>query len=279
MSSQMLAREDVLMANLRLAELELGVFSPRKQFSPAYINELAESIQREGQLKPIIVRLHPAEPNRYQVIDGEHRVRALKKLGRSLVRAEVRKLGDLEADVLAMAVNERHGKRLNPFEEGLHLQKLMQKYGWSQEEVGRTYHRSQQWVSDRLKIVADASEALIQSFTTRVVNVAKAREITKLPKNDQPKIIKKVVDRHLSVKCTKALVHALKAAGTPEKKRRILDKPVEVYAQLFRKPKALERALTTAPEEPVGESVACPGCGRKIWIDYVERTYTWEGLQ
>jgi len=50
---------EILTVNLRLAELETGFFSSRKVFSEGYIDELAESIEREGQLKPIIVRPHP----------------------------------------------------------------------------------------------------------------------------------------------------------------------------------------------------------------------------
>ncbi|MBS7633840.1 ParB N-terminal domain-containing protein [Candidatus Bathyarchaeota archaeon] len=53
---------EVLTVNLKLEQLETDVFSPRKSFSDGYIEELAESIEREGQLKPIIVRAHPASP-------------------------------------------------------------------------------------------------------------------------------------------------------------------------------------------------------------------------
>lgn len=50
---------EVLTTNIRLESLETAVFSPRKNFSMRYIDELAEDIEREGQLKPIIVRPHP----------------------------------------------------------------------------------------------------------------------------------------------------------------------------------------------------------------------------
>jgi ParB family chromosome partitioning protein len=73
--------EELLTANIRLATLETGVFSPRKTFSQRYIDQLAEDIEKEGQLKPIIVRPHPEKPNVYQIVDGEHRVRAFRKLG------------------------------------------------------------------------------------------------------------------------------------------------------------------------------------------------------
>lgn len=66
--------DEVSTVNLWLEQLETDVFSPRKAFSEGYVEELAESIEREGQLKPIIVRPHPSKPNCYQVVDGEHRI-------------------------------------------------------------------------------------------------------------------------------------------------------------------------------------------------------------
>ncbi|MDI6847226.1 MAG: ParB N-terminal domain-containing protein, partial [Candidatus Bathyarchaeia archaeon] len=71
---------EILTVNLRLADLETGVFSPKKVFSQGYNDELADSIQKEGQLKPIVVRPHPSKPDCWQVIDGEHRIRVLEKL-------------------------------------------------------------------------------------------------------------------------------------------------------------------------------------------------------
>ncbi len=126
---------EVLTVNLELEQLEMDVFSPRKAFSEGYIEELAESIEREGQLKPIIVRAHPTRPNVYQVIDGEHRIRALRKLGRSVVRAEVRRLSDEEAYMLAIRVNEMHGKRLEELEEGLHIKRMMEQFGYTPSKL------------------------------------------------------------------------------------------------------------------------------------------------
>ena len=77
---------EVLTVNLELEQLETDVFSPRKTFSENCVEELSESIEREGQPKPIIVRVHLTKPNVYQVIDEEHRIRTLRKLGYGLLR-------------------------------------------------------------------------------------------------------------------------------------------------------------------------------------------------
>jgi len=267
--------ENVLTTNLRIEELALGVFTPRKQFSPSYIDDLAESIHREGQLKPVVVRLHPTEPNRYQVVDGEHRVRAIKRLGMITVRAEVRKLSEEEADFLAMQINLMHGKRLSQLEEALHIKKLTERYGYTQQKVAELYNRSQQWVSDRFKLVNSSSEALLNAFTTRVVDVSKARKIAQLPKDEQPEVVKKVADAGLSARQTEVLVHVLKEVGTPREKQRILDKPIETLLQLYKEPEAAKQLLKAAPEEPVYQFIDCPVCGKRVWIDWIERAINW----
>ena len=264
--------KDVLTVNLQLTELETDVFSPRKSFSQRYVDELAEDIEREGQLKPIIVRLHPSKSDVYQLIDGEHRVRAFRKLGRSLIRAEVRVLGDEEADFLAMRINQMHGKRLEDLEEGLHIKKMMEQHGWSQRDIAERLRRSQQWVSQRLKLVRDTSEQLLDAFTTRVVNLSKAREIAELPKEDQPAVVERVIKEGLSFKNTETLVHAIKSQ--PESKAEILAKPIN---ELTPPPKEVQEFEEEhGPEQPKFETGRCPNCGAEYVINWVLTRINWK---
>lgn len=269
--------QNILTTNLRIAELELGVFTPRKQFSQSYIDELAESIRREEQLKPILVRLHPSQPDKYQVVDGEHRTRALKKLGETVARAEVRKLSDEEAFFLAMRINQMHGKRLEDIEEGAHIKLMIDSFGYTQQKIAELFKRSQQWVSSRLKIAEDSSQELLEAFTNRLVKASTAREIAELPKQEQPQIVKKVAEKKLPRRATEALVHAFKAAKTPEEKQLILSKPVEIYADLYKQREALKRSLAAQPDQPAYQRLECPcGCGWSLWIQWNEREAKWE---
>jgi len=268
---------EVLTTNLRIAELELGVFSPRKQFDTHWIDELGESIAVEGQHKPILVRVHPTQPNKYQVIDGEHRVRALQKIGKTLVRAEILPLDDEQAYFMAMRVNQMHGKPLEALEEALHIKRMMETFGYTQQKIAEMFKRVQQWVSDRLKLVEEASPELLEAFTKRFVKPSQVYEITELPKDEQPQIVEKVAGSKLSSRATEALVHALKAAKTIEEKQMILSKPVEVYAELYKQREALQRSLAAQPEQPAYQRLECPcGCGWSLWIQWNERTAKWE---
>lgn len=161
--------KDVLTTNLRVKELELGFFTPRLQFDTKYVDELAEDIKRNGQQKPIICRSHPEKSNVYQVIDGEHRVRAVQKLGRSLIRAEVKMLTDEEAMFLALRINQLHGKRLEPMEEALHIQKMMETQKLTQQQIATKFRRTQAWVSQRLNLVTSLSPKVQEKVITREI--------------------------------------------------------------------------------------------------------------
>lgn len=303
------SRDKVLTTNLRIEELELGVFTPRLSVDWKYVDELAEDMKANGQQKPIITRPHPEKPNRYQVIDGEYRVRAAKKLGWFLIRAEVRKLTDEEAWFLAMRINQMHGKRLNPVEEAMHIKRMMEKFGYTEAQVAQKFRRSQQWVSQRLSLVERATPELQRALTTMVVKPRHARSMVQLPDKEQKEVLKKVVKHKLPSTTTEALVEAVKVAETeeekkkvletvpklkpkhakklvevfkkapPEKRKEILEKPaeaIEAFAEVVKTEEGLERALEMAPEKPVMETFECPcGCGYKLVVDWIEQKARW----
>jgi ParB family chromosome partitioning protein len=166
---------DLLTTNLSLNQLELGVFTPRLQADSRYIDELAEDMQLNGQQKPIICRPHPEKPEIYQVVDGEYRVRAARKLGWAQIRAELRMLTDEEASLLAITINEIHGKRLDPVEEAMHIQKMMEKYGHTETEVAKRMRKSQSWVSQRLSLIKKTAPEVQKYLITRVIKPRQVR--------------------------------------------------------------------------------------------------------
>jgi ParB/RepB/Spo0J family partition protein len=252
------------------------------EFDPNYIAKLAKDMETEGQNKPIYVRPHPTEKDRYQLIDGEHRVRALQKLGRPLVRAEIHaRLSDEEAFVKALRINQEHGMPLKELEEARHINKMKGLFDYSEEQIGKCFTRSQSWVRDRLTLALSLAPKVEEHVSTRVLTLRHAIEIAQLPKEEQIVVAEKIANTvksggKFSTRATQALVHALKEAETPEKKQRILEKPLEVYAELYRKkPEALERAM--APEaEVLLQRFDCPcGCGHYLLVQWNERKGEW----
>lgn len=266
---------DILTTNLRLEDVATGVFTPRMAINQKWVKELAGDIKNSGQQKAIIVQYQPDPP--YPLIDGEHRVAALKLLGQPLVRAEIRTVSDEEAAFLAMKINEMHGLRLDDFERGKQLYFLQEKHGWDQNKLAGMFGRSQEWVSQRVNLYLRASPELKNNIITRVIMFSQAREIIDLPKEEQAEVVDKLKEAKLPPRATKALVQALKEAETPEEKQRILEKPIESYKELYKEPEALGRALAAKPEEAVFQVLTCPVCGNKVAIDWNSREFKWEG--
>jgi ParB-like chromosome segregation protein Spo0J len=116
-------------------------------------------------------------------------------------------LSDEEATFLAMKINEMHGKRLNPMEEGLRMLKFNSPpFNWSEEKIGRMFGRSQQWVSYRIRMARQADQSVLNSITTRVVTLSHAREIVELPREEQREVVDAVSEHKLSSRTTEALV-------------------------------------------------------------------------
>jgi ParB family chromosome partitioning protein len=267
--------EEVSVVTVELERLELGAFTPRLSFDEAWIRELAQDIERNGQLKPILVRPHPAKHGFFQVVDGEHRVRALKLLGRTAVRAEVRQLSTADAAFLAMRVNELHGKRLSELEEGTHMLRLNRELGWTEQEIADRFGRSQPWVSDRLRIARNMSQDLRDYHARDKISVAHAREIAELPIEAQPEVVKKVVEEGLTSRQTALLVHALKEAGGEEERRRVLQLPVKALAEAYEnEPEKFAETVLSEKEEVV-ETFTCPGCGRKAVVNWIDKKLEW----
>jgi len=295
-------RSEPLATNIEISELELGAFSPRMNFDVNYVSKLAEDIQAEGQLKPIMIRANPAHPNKYQVIDGEHRIRALQKLGQSLVRAEIHALSDEEAYYRAMRINQLHGKSLEELEEACHIAKMITLFGLTQSQMAERFNRPQKWISERLALAEKLAPQTQKEIIRRRIKTSHAVEIAELPKDQQEKVVEKVAETNLSVMATRGLVHAVKEAP-PEQKQQIIDKPLKLYAQTFKDPRHMTKALLTIKsdddffaktkeikteqqaEELIDEALekraepfqteTCPGCGKHLRIDWVKRELSW----
>ncbi|MCQ2435099.1 MAG: ParB/RepB/Spo0J family partition protein [Oscillospiraceae bacterium] len=135
---------------LRITEIEQNRTQPRKKFDDEAITELAESIQKHGIIQPIVVR--PIEGGRYQIVAGERRWRAAKRVGLSEVPVIVRDLTDREVFELALIENLQR-ENLNPIEEAVGYQTLMETYQMTQEDIAKAVGRSRSAVANSLRLL------------------------------------------------------------------------------------------------------------------------------
>ena len=122
---------------------------PRSRFHEDSIAALAQSIQRDGLLSPPMVR---AVAGGYELIAGERRMRALKKLGARTVDALVVEASDGEAAILSLVENLQR-EDLHYLDEAEACQRLILRYGLTQREVAQRLGRSQSAVANLLRLL------------------------------------------------------------------------------------------------------------------------------
>lgn len=201
---------------LPIEQVEVNEDQPRQVFSEESIAELAETIQSHGLLQPIIVR--PIGDTKYQIIAGERRYRAIKKLNWQKIPAIVKKMDEKEAASMAVIENlQREG--LTAIEEAESYRKLMDLNQLTQLELARAIGKSQAFVANKLRLLK-LSPLVQRAILQRKISERHGRSIVSLPEKKQVEILKKIVDKKLSVKETEKIVAQLKTLPVKKEKKK-----------------------------------------------------------
>lgn len=147
---------------------------PRKDLGD--LEELKRSIESNGILQPIIVT--PRAEGGYQVLAGERRTQAAKALGRPTVPVIIRSIEDHKRLELQLIENLQR-KDLNPFEEADSYRRLMEQHGITQEKLADDLGRSQQAISDSLRVLDLAPDIQEEYWTSSKGGKARAAEVSK----------------------------------------------------------------------------------------------------
>lgn len=135
---------------LPLSEIVPNKDQPRKTFDEAALDELADSIRQHGILQPLLVR--PIATGGYQLVAGERRWRASKRAGLKEVPVVVKELTDTETMEIAIIENLQR-EDLNPIEEAEGLQALIDKCGFTQEQVAVSVGKSRPAIANSLRLL------------------------------------------------------------------------------------------------------------------------------
>lgn len=123
---------------------------PRKTFDEGALQELADSITQHGVLQPLLVR--PLPTGGYQLVAGERRWRASRIAGLKEVPVVVKELSDVETMEIAIIENLQR-EDLNPIEEAEGLQALIDRCGFTQEEVAVSVGKSRPAIANALRLL------------------------------------------------------------------------------------------------------------------------------
>lgn len=135
-------------------------FQPRRTLGVGELHELTESIRVSGLLQPIVVR--PVGADRYELIAGERRLRAVRALGWTAIPAVIREADDLTLLTLALVENLQRDD-LSPIDEALGYQKLLAEFNLTQQQVAETVGRDRSTVANAVRLLKlpDEVQALV----------------------------------------------------------------------------------------------------------------------
>lgn len=135
---------------LSINEIQRNEDQPRKTFDEGALQELSDSITQHGVLQPLLVR--PLPQGGYQLVAGERRWRASRMAGLKEVPVVIRELSDVETMEIAIIENLQR-EDLNPIEEAEGLQALIDRCGFTQEEVAVSVGKSRPAIANALRLL------------------------------------------------------------------------------------------------------------------------------
>ncbi len=187
---------------LPVDSIQPGKYQPRTRMDANSLEELAASIRVQGLMQPILVR--PINEERYEIIAGERRWRAAQMAGLSEVSTLIRDIPDEAA--LAMALIENIQREdLNPLEEALGLQRLIDEFSMTHQEAADAVGRSRPAASNLLRLLqlAPPVQDLLMGGG---LDMGHARALLPLAGALQVQLAQRVVLKGLSVRETERLV-------------------------------------------------------------------------
>lgn len=202
---------------LAIDQLQRGAYQPRRRFDGAALEELAESIRRQGVLQPIVVRPVPGrqegEGAPFEIVAGERRWRAAQLAQLHIVPVVVRELDDVTTLELSILENIQR-EDLSPLEEAHGYRRLIDEFGRKQAEVARMLGKSEGHVSNALRLLS-LPKPVIAQLSKGQLSAGHARALTGAGDKAVP-LADEVIARGLSVRQTENLVRkAAKGEALP----------------------------------------------------------------
>jgi ParB family transcriptional regulator, chromosome partitioning protein len=205
--------------NIPLAKIKANKYQPREDFNQEALDDLANSIKEKGFIQPVLVRF---KDNEYELIAGERRFRAAKKLGYTEIPAIIKEASDLDSLELSIIENIQR-ENLNPIDQAKAYKRLQEEFSMTQEKVADTIGKDRATVANILRLLN--LPAKIQEYVSRgTISMGHARAILSLDtESEQARLCTKVIKEDLSVRDTES--YAKKMSLHKAKSKKIEEDP------------------------------------------------------
>lgn len=187
-------------------------FQPRVHFEENALRELALSIQENGLIQPISVRRND---QRYEIIAGERRYRAMSLIQSPTIPCFVLDVNDSQMAEMALVENIQR-EDLSAIEEAKAFKVMLESHALTQEKIAAKMGKSQSSIANKLRLLQLPAN-IQDAVSNHVITERHARALLGMDSNRQAHVFTKVVEQNLNVKQTEALVEHHKEAKEVKK--------------------------------------------------------------
>ena len=204
--------KDLVIKNVNIDSIKESPTQARKKFDQKKLEELRDSISKNGILQPLIVQ--KLENNQYELIAGERRLRASKMLKLESVPCLIKDVSQRDAAVLGIVENIQRSQ-LNSIEEALAYKNLKENYELSNDEIGFLVGKSRPHISNMLRI-SNLSPNAQNALSNEEVSFGQIKPIIVLEHSVQDKMLKDIITLNLSSRDVEEKVRQLHGTNSDE---------------------------------------------------------------
>ena len=142
-----------------ISDLSRNPYQPRQHFSEEKLEQLANSIRKNGIIQPIAVRLNKSENGKYEIVAGERRWLAAQRAGLHEIPVRILELSDVESLEVAIVENIQRDD-LNPVEEARGYKRLNEEFNYDHENISKLMSKSRSHISNTLRLLTLPSDVI-----------------------------------------------------------------------------------------------------------------------
>jgi ParB family chromosome partitioning protein len=203
------------LAQLPIDKIRRGPYQPRVHFEAEALQNLADSIRAQGILQPIVVRV---VGDGYELIAGERRWRAAQLAELQQIPAIIKVLPDEAVAAVALIENIQR-ENLNPLEEANALQRLINEFEMTHQQIADSVGRSRAAVSNLLRLL-ELGEDVKKHVDTGKLSMGHARAMLGMPERQQRQLANEIIAKDLSVRETEKRVRTALTPAKPKAEKR-----------------------------------------------------------
>jgi len=147
------------LSSVSIGDLSRNPYQPRQNFSEEKLEELSNSIRKNGIIQPIAVRPSKSDPGRFEIVAGERRWLAAQKAGLHEIPVRVLDLSDVESLEVAIVENIQRDD-LNPIEEARGYKRLNEEFDYDHESISKLMSKSRSHISNTLRLLTLPSDVI-----------------------------------------------------------------------------------------------------------------------